>query len=289
MIEEMLIYGAVQGSIFALLAIGFSLVYGVGGILNLAHGAFYLIAGYSVLWFIPFFGVTGSMLFSLVLVTLVGAVAYLALIKPLQKTVVGVVIITFGLAFFMQYFVRVAELARAGIVTYQTIPALVSGSVTLFGVTFPTQFVVAFFGSLLLVSFVTLFISKAKIGKSIRAVAQDREAAMLMGINADRILMLTVSLSAFLAGVAAVLYLPAAALDPNMGWITLLTAFSVVVLGGMGSVLGSVLGAFVISYTGNFCTFVLGQPAFASLVPLFIILIVLVVRPQGLLGKKEAE
>lgn len=289
MIEQMLIYGAVQGAVFALLAIGFSLVYGVGGILNLAHGAFYLIAAYLVLWFIPFFGVPGSMLVSLLLVTLIGALAYLALIKPLQKTLVGAVIITFGLAFFMQYFVRVAEVARTGLVTYQTVPGLASGTVTLLGVTFPTQFVVAFFGSMLLVSFVTLFISKAKIGKSIRAVAQDREAAMLMGINADRILMLTVALSAFLAGVAAVLYVPAAVLSPDMGWTTLLTAFSVVVLGGMGSVPGSVLGAFVISYTGNFCTFVLDQPAFGALVPLIVILVVLVVRPRGLLGKKEAE
>jgi branched-chain amino acid transport system permease protein len=285
----MLIYGAVQGAIFALLAIGFSLVYGVGGILNLAHGAFYLIAAYSVLWLIPVFGAPGSMLVSLLLVTAIGALTYLALIKPLQKTLVGAVIITFGLAFFMQYLVRVAEVVRTGMVTYQTIPVIATGSVTLLGVTFPAQFVVAFFGSLLLVSFVTLFISKAKIGKSIRAVAQDREAAMLMGINADRILMLTVALSAFLAGVAAVLYVPAATLDPDMGWSTLLTAFSVVVLGGMGSVPGSVLGAFLISYAGNFCTFVLDQPSFATLLPLFVILVVLVIRPRGLLGKKEAE
>jgi branched-chain amino acid transport system permease protein len=283
----MLIYGAVQGAIYALLAIGFSLVYGVGGILNLAHGAFYLIAAYLVLWFIPFLGVPGSMLFSLLLVTLIGALSYLGLIKPLQKSHVGVVIITFGLAFFMEQFVRVAELARRGLVVYQTIPGLAGGSVTLLGVTFPAQFIVAFLGSLLLVSFVTIFISKAKIGKSIRAVAQDREAAMLMGINADRILMLTVALSAFLVGVAAVLYVPASTLIPYMGWSTLLISFSVVILGGMGSVPGSILGAFVIAYARNFCTFFI-DPAFAELVPLIIILAVLTIRPRGLLGKKEA-
>jgi branched-chain amino acid transport system permease protein len=134
---------------------------------------------------------------------------------------------------------------------------------------------------------VTIFISKAKIGKSIRAVAQDREAAMLMGINADRILMLTVALSAFLVGVAAVLYVPASTLIPYMGWSTLLISFSVVILGGMGSVPGSILGAFVIAYARNFCTFFI-DPAFAELVPLIIILAVLTIRPRGLLGKKEA-
>jgi branched-chain amino acid transport system permease protein len=284
----MLIYGAVQGSVYALLAIGFSLVYGVGRILNLAHGAFYLIAAYSVLWFIPFLGLTGSMLFALLLVTLIGALSYLVLIKPLQKTHVGVVIITFGLAFFMEQFVKVAEVARTGLVAYQTIPSLVSGSVTLLGVTFPAQFVIAFFGSLLLVSLVTFFMSKAKLGKSIRAVAQDREAAMLMGINADRILMLTVTLSAFLVGVAAVLYVPADTLYYYMGWSTLLISFSVVILGGMGSIPGSILGAFVIAYARNFCTFFI-DPALAELVPLIVIIVVLVLRPGGLLGKKEAE
>jgi branched-chain amino acid transport system permease protein len=289
LIEEMLIYGAVQGSIFALLAIGFSLVYGVGGILNLAHGAFYLITGYLILWFIPLLGVGGSMFLSLPLITLVGIVVYLALIRPLQKTLVGVVIITFGFAFFTEYFIRVVETARVGVITFQTIPELIGGYTTFLGIKLQLQFVLAFFASLLVVTLVTLFISKAKIGKSIRAVAQDREAAMLMGINADRILMVTVALSALLAGVAAVLYLPTFAVSPDIGWTTLLTAFSVVVLGGMGSIPGSVVGAFLISYADDFCTFILNQPAFGGLVTLIVIIVVLVIRPQGLLGKKGAD
>jgi branched-chain amino acid transport system permease protein len=226
------------------------------------------------------------MLFALILVTLIGASSYLGFIKPLQKSHVGVVIITFGLAFFMEQFVRVAEVARTGLVVYQTIPPLVGGSVTFLGVTFPAQFVLAFFGSLLLVSFVTLFMSRAKLGKSIRAVAQDREAAMLMGINADRILMLTVTLSAFLVGVGAVLYVPADTLYYYMGWGTLLISFSVVILGGMGSIPGSIVGAFIIAYARNFCTFFI-DPSLSELVPLAVILVVLVLRPRGLLGKKE--
>jgi branched-chain amino acid transport system permease protein len=288
-IEQVLIYGGVEGAVYALLAIGFSLVYGVGGILNLAHGAFYLIAAYLMLWFIPTLGIPGSVILSLLVTTLIGALTYLGAIKPLQKTIVGVVIITFAFGFFMEQFVTVVEIGRIGIATYATIPGLLKGGVTFLGVTFPAQFVLAFFGSLLVVFSVALFINKAKIGKSIRAVAEDREAAMLMGINADRILLITVALSAFLASVAAVLYAPADYLIPYMGWTYLLDAFSVVILGGLGSVPGSILAAFVIAYSKETAS-ILINPALASvLVPLIVIIGVLIVRPQGLLGKKEVE
>jgi branched-chain amino acid transport system permease protein len=285
----MLVYGSVQGAVFALLAIGFSLVYGVGRILNLAHGAFYLIAACLVVWFVPVFGAPGSILFSLLLTTIIGALTYLFLIKPLQKTLVGVVIITFGLAFLMQYLVQIIQLDTTGYSSFPSLPLWATGTISILGTAFLAQFAVAFFGALIVVVCVILFISKAKIGKSIRAVAQDREAAMLMGINADRILMLTVTLSAFLAAIAAVLWMPVDTITPAMGFSVLLTAFSVVVLGGMGSLPGSVLSAFIISYASAFCNFVLYQPTYAALVPLVVILGVLVLRPRGLLGRKEVE
>jgi branched-chain amino acid transport system permease protein len=285
---DVIVFGAIQGAVYALIAIGFCLVYGVGGILNLAHGAFYLIAAYSALWLIPYIGMPLNLVVAVAIATLVGALSFVLLIKPLQHSHIGVVIVTFGLAFFMEELVKIIELGRRGVVTPVYLSEQIPGAVDFFGVRFPAQLLVAFFGSILLVSLVTIFISKAKIGKSIRAVSQDREAAMLMGINADRILLLTVTLSGFLAGSAAVLYQSGNTMFPVMGWSTLLSAFAVVILGGMGSVPGSVLGAFVIAYARNFCTYFI-DPAFAELVPLFVILIVLVLRPQGLLGKKEVK
>jgi branched-chain amino acid transport system permease protein len=204
----------------------------------------------------------------------------------MQKSHIGVVIVTFALAFVIEQFVKIFQIARTGIDTPVYLTEMISGSINFLGVIFPAQLAVAFFGSILLVTFVTLFISKARIGKSIRAVSQDREAALLMGINADRMLMLTVTLSAFLAAAASILYTSGSPTYSWMGWSTLLIAFAVVVLGGMGSITGSVLGAFVIAYARNFCTYFI-SPSLAELVPLVVILIVLVVRPQGLLGKKE--
>lgn len=288
MIPEIIVLGAVQGAVYALLAIGFSLVYGVGGILNLAHGAFYVIASYALFWFYPFVGIYGGIIAALALTTLVGVAAYLFLVKPLLRTQIGVVIITFGLAFFVQQLVQAIDLVTSGSVQTRNVIGLVSGGIDVLGVRFDAELFVAFFGSLLIVSAVGIFIRRSKIGKSIRAVSQDRESAMLMGINADRILMLTYTLSALLAGLAAILYVPTSTLASDVGWSVLLNAFAIVVLGGMGSIEGSALGAFIISYASNIVQYV-GSATLVAFVPLVVILVVLVLRPRGLLGKKEVS
>lgn len=284
-IENVLIFGTVQGSVLALLALGFSLVFGVGGVLNLGHGAFYLITCYAFYLTYRALGldIIISIIIAIVVAVIVGAVSYLALIKPLQDSHIGVVIVTFALAVFMQEFVKVI----AGIKPHY-IPPFIPGSVEFLGVTFPIQFVFVIIGSLLLVLLVGLFINKTKIGKSIRAVSQDREAAMLMGINADRILMITIVISAFLAGMAAILYGPTYAITIDMGWGFLLSAFAVTVFGGMGSISGSILGAFIIGYAKTFCS-VFISPTFATVFPLLVIVAMLLVRPEGLLGKKEVK
>ena len=282
-IENVLIFGTVQGSVLALLALGFSLVYGVGGVLNLGHGAFYLITCYVfyITSRVLYINLIISIILSLIIAISIGGVVYLALIKPLQDSHIGVVIVTFAFAVFMQEFVKVI----AGIKPHYISP-FIFGSVEFLGVTFPIQFIFVIIGSLILVFLVGLFISKTKIGKSIRAVSQDREAALLMGINADRILMITVMISAFLAGMAAILYAPTSAITVDMGWSFLLSAFAVTVFGGMGSTSGCVLGAFIMGYAKTFCS-VFISPTLATVFPLLVIVVMLLVRPQGLLGKKE--
>ena len=198
-----LILGTIQGSIYALLAMGFSLVYGVGGILNQAHGAFYLITCYLFYWFyrnLAGFGLIVGMVVGLVVVTLVGGLVYILLVKPLKDTHVGVVIVTFAFAFLIEQVVKVSVDSL-----YHDMPLLIEGSIEVFGVKILNHYILVVVASLAIVTLITLFINKFKIGKSIRAVAQDAEAASLMGINVDRILAYTVMISAFLAGVAAIL------------------------------------------------------------------------------------
>jgi len=281
LIEEVLIFGTVQGALLALLALGFSLVYGVGGVLNLAHGAFYLITAYVFYWTIPLFGMTISAIVALVVVVGIAAATSLALIKPLQETHIGVVLVTFALAFFFEQFVKVVGDPK----THYIIP-FVPGPVEFLGIRFPAQLVVLVVGSLILVTVVTLFINKSKIGKSIRAVSQDAEAAKLVGINTDLVLMTSLMLSALLVGFAAILYAPGNFIAPRIGWGYLLLAFAVTIFGGMGSIPGSIIGAFIMGYATSFTDYYI-SPALSEVIPIVVILVMLLVRPQGLLGKKE--
>jgi branched-chain amino acid transport system permease protein len=281
LIEEILIFGTVQGALLALLALGFSLVYGVGGILNLAHGAFYVITAYMIYWTIPFVGVWMAAVIGLATVVGIGAFTYLGLMKPLQESHIGIVLVTFALAFFFEQFVKFVGDPK----THFIVP-FVPGTATFLGVSFPAQFIALIAGSLILVTSVTIFINKSTIGKSIRAVSQDFEAAKLVGINTDMVLMTSVMISALLVGFAAVLYAPGNFIAPRIGWRYLLLAFSVTIFGGMGSIPGSIVGAFVMGYATSLTDFLI-SPTFSVIIPIVVILVMLLVRPQGLLGKKE--
>ena len=285
-ILDFLIFGTIQGSIYALLAIGFSLVYGVGGILNQAHGAFYVITMYLFYWFyINFagFGLFVGMIVGIIVCTIVGGLIFLLLIKPIKDSHVGVVIVTFAFAFFIEQFVKVTVDS-----IYHDMPPLIPGFIEFFGVNIYYHYILIVIVSFSVITLVVLFINKSKIGKSIRAVAQDAEAASLMGINVDRILTYVLMISAFLVGVAAVLNVPVDIVAPHVGWSILLNSFAIVVLGGLGSLPGSVAGAFIIAYARSYTNYFI-SPVLSALIPIIVIVVMLVLRPRGLFGKKEID
>ena len=285
-ILNFLIFGIIQGSIYSLLAMGFSLVYGVGGILNQAHGAFYVIATYLFYWYfinIPFFGMIIGIIVALIITTIIGGLIYLLLIKPLKDSHVGIVIVTFAFAFFAENLVGILVDKQ-----YHDMPHIISGNFDILGVNVPFHYILIVVISLSLVFLITLFINKSKLGKSIRAVAQDSEAASLMGINVDRILAYTVMISAFLAAVAAILNVPVDIVAPHIGWNILLNSFAIVVLGGLGSLPGSVAGAFIIAFARSYTNYFL-SPVFSALIPIIVIVLMLVLRPRGIFGKKEID
>ncbi|KKM07328.1 hypothetical protein LCGC14_1735040 [marine sediment metagenome] len=309
-IMNMLFNGTLNGAVYALVALGYSLVYGVGGVMNLAHGAYFMVTGYTLLWLVksPYYimlvGVTNPFVagflivaLALLIITITGGLSYILLIKPLQHSQVGVVLGTFGLAFFIEQIVMVISGTEAWTITELQ---LVQGVTVFLGYSMINQYILLIIISVIIVSLFAVFISKSKLGKSIRAVSQDHEAASLMGINANRVLLYTVMISALLAGIAAFLYLPGAAISgPSMGWSFLTNSFSVVILGGMGSLVGSVVGAFIIGYSISFTqvfinivitpTIRIQGPSWAHLIPIIIIIIVLLIRPRGLFGKKEID
>jgi len=293
MIEDiinMIFSGILNGAVISLIALGYSLVYGVGGIMNLSHGAYFMLTGYLLLYGMPIFSgfLFLSVIIAVVSVTIIGGLTYILLIKPLQDSNVGVVLITFGLAFAIEQFVLIISGT-----TSETISDYIifTGTTEILGYSMANQFIFFIIISLVIVSLFALFISKSKLGKSIRAVSQDREAAVLMGINANRVLLYTVMISAFLAAVGASLYLPGAALSgPSMAWTYLTSSFAVIILGGMGSLVGSVVGGYAVGFITSFTSvFIPNGPSWAHVVPLIVIVIVLIIRPQGLFGKKKIE
>ncbi|MFX0074240.1 MAG: branched-chain amino acid ABC transporter permease [Candidatus Hermodarchaeota archaeon] len=281
---QFLIFGIFQGSVYALLAMGFSLVYGVGGILNQAHGAFYIIATYIFYWSfinIPVFGLLVGIIVALIVTTIVGGLIYILLIEPLKESHVGVVIVTFGFAFFIEQLVGILVDKQ-----YHDMQHLIPGSIDFFGVNLPYHYILVVIVSISLVVLITVFINKLKLGKSIRAVAQDAEAASLMGINVNRILAYTLMISAFLASVAAIFNVPVDIVAPHIGWTVLLNSFSIVVLGGLGSLSGSVVGAYIIAFARAFTNYFI-SPILSALIPIIVIVVMLVLRPRGIFGKKE--
>ncbi|MFX1427443.1 MAG: branched-chain amino acid ABC transporter permease [Promethearchaeota archaeon] len=282
------LFGSVQGAVFSLLALGFSLVYGVGGVLNLAHGGFYLASMYTFYWCIAVWELTVlmSIIITLIVVVIICILAFVLLIKPLQDSIIAILIVTFALAFFFEQLVKV--LPWSDNLTHW-VPTIIEGApIEIFGINFPVRYFWTIIGAIILIIIIYLFINKFKLGKSIRAVAQDREAAQLMGINANLIIMVTIIISGLLVAVATFLYGAGEEVFPSMGWGFLTQSFAIVVLGGMGSIPGSVLGAFLIGYARTFCSYFIGTQ-FAEIFPIIIIILMLLFRPQGILGKKEVE
>lgn len=283
-ILSILIGCLVQGSVFSLIALGFSLIYGVGGILNLGHGAFFVLTGYLLMTFLAHMFYPLALIFSLITIVIIGAIIFILLIKPIQETEISVVIVTFGLAFLIEEFISTSEF---GTQIIANIPYMIEGgieihpevSILLF------QQILLIIASIIIVIIFIIFISKSKLGRSIRAVSQDREAALLMGINADRILMYTFMIAALLAGIAALFYLPTSSLYPSRVWTILTTAFAVVIFGGLGNLKGSIASAYVITFISNVTHKI--DPAFTSVIPIILIFIILIIRPRGLFGKKE--
>lgn len=295
-ILEILIFGSSLALILSLISLGYSLVYGVGKVINLSHGMFYFLTGYLIFAFtnpeylaIP---LPIGIILSLVIITGVGVLTYYTLIKPFHKNEIMVLIATFALGYFIFNLVLLTEniLKLNAIPGFIYLDGFIRGFFMVFDVQFTYYRLFVMVMSVGIIFAVIFFIRYSRFGKAIQAVSQDQDAAKLMGINIDAVLMFTVALSAFLAGVAAFLYVPLQPMMMGSGWDILLLSMSVVILGGMGSIPGTVLGAFVLSLSVKFCEYFINDLVgfqISAVFHLIIIILMLMIRPRGILGKKE--
>jgi branched-chain amino acid transport system permease protein len=295
-ILEILVFGSSLALILSLISLGYSLLYGVGKVINLSHGMFYFLAGYLIFVFTnsQYLGLPlpVGIIISLIVITGVGALTYIALIKPFHENEIMVLIATFALGYFIFNLVLLTEnvLGLNDIPGFIYLDEFVPGGFTLFNVQFTFYRLFVIIMSIIVILAVILFIRYSRFGKAVRAVSQDQDAAKLMGINLNGVLIFTTTLSAFLAGVAAFLYVPLESMTMGSGWNILLLSMSVVILGGMGSIPGTVLGAFLLSFSVEICDkFINPLVGFPldSIFHLIIIIFMLIIRPRGILGKKE--
>jgi branched-chain amino acid transport system permease protein len=282
LIINIIIGGLISGSTFALLAIGFSLIFGVARIVNFAHTAFYMLAAYCIYVAAQLMGLhpIWGMLAAIVLVALLGMISYKFLINPIREHEGAVLIATIALAMIFQ---EVMSLIFTG--TYLSVPALIGGYFKLLGVKVSYQQLLTFFAALLVMAILWVLLMKTKLGLAIRSTAQDREVANLMGINEARVAMMAMGLSVGLAAFTGAIVVPLTILEPQMWGGPLVMMMAAVVLGGLGSLKGSFIAAYILGFAEALVVFLAPMGAYLKgSVALSIMILVLLIRPEGLFG-----
>jgi len=282
MLQDILVTGLVNGGVYALLAIGFSLIFGVARIVNIAHTAFYMLAAYALYALTVKAGVplAAAIPLSVIAVVVISLVCYKLVIEPVRRHDAAVLIATIALGLVFQETLLISFGGH-----YLGVPAIADGFASVLGVRVSYQRLVVLAAVVLVLAATWLLLNRTRLGLAIRAAANDLEVANLMGINVERVAMLTVAVSAALAAVAGAAVAPVFVVDPFMWLPPLVTMLAIVVLGGLGSLKGSLIGAFIIGFVEAITVFAVPSGAYLKgAVALTIMVVVLLIRPEGLYG-----
>jgi len=282
LVLKILIFGAVVSGIWALVASGFSLIFGVARILNFAHGTLFVLSAYFGIVLIKY-GINNYVAFALgiLFAGIVGVVIFRLTISPIKTHEVMVIIVTLAIALLVEQLLLLI-FGEHGI----SFPSLLGGIQDIGGVRITNIRILSFFIAIATLILLELFITKTKTGKMINATSQDMEAAMLMGIDVDKIYLITMFISSILAGLGGLLYSQIFATTPIVSVKALIYAFAIVILGGLGSLRGSIIASFIVGYVIVATITFLGA-RWSEFVMLLTIIAILVVKPTGLFGVEE--
>jgi branched-chain amino acid transport system permease protein len=283
-LAQTLASGLLIGFVYALVAVGLTMIYGVMDIVNFAHGDYLMLSMYFSYWLFILFGM--DPLFSLPGIVLVmfglGIITYYITIRPIiNSPMLSQIFVTFGLLIFLR---GLAQFLWK--VDYRMIPeTLVSGSFNLGGIFIGRPQLVAAAGAILCNGVILWFLKNTKTGMALEAVSEDKEAARLMGINSDRMFALSWGIGIASVGVAGVLLSNFFYVFPEVGGQFCLIAFVVVALGGFGSVVGAFLAGIIVGLVEVMSGYLI-DPSFKFMFVLSLYLAVVFIRPQGLMGRK---
>nr|WP_325189877.1 branched-chain amino acid ABC transporter permease [uncultured Selenomonas sp.] len=286
-ILQQLINGISLGSIYALIALGYTMIYGIIKLINFAHGDIYMVGAYLGFYAITLgIPIVPAILISMAVTSCLGVVVERLAYRPLRHAPrISVLITAIGMSFFLEY--TMMALVSP---TPRTFPATISDvSFEVGGLIISGQQLLIMGVTFLLMTILTYIVRRTKIGKAMRAASYDTEAAQLMGINADRIISITFAIGSALAAVAGVLIgIYYNAIDPLMGLMPGIKAFVAAVFGGIGSLPGAVFGGIVLGIVEAFISG-LGLSMFRDAAAFAILILVLLLRPAGIFGKNVKE
>ena len=283
-----LISGLGLGSIYALIALGYTMVYGIAKMLNFAHGDVIMVGAYAGIMAFTSVGLPPvfTVLISVAACTLLGVTIERFAYKPLRgASSLSVLITAIGMSYLLQNLaLMIFGSQQKAYPQYIQLEQVTIGNVTIDGITLLTLGVTA-----LIMIGMSLFINRTKLGKAMRAVAEDRGAAELMGISVDKTIAVTFAIGSALAAVASMCYgLTYVYIKPTTGAMPGIKAFTAAVFGGIGSIPGAMLGGIVLGLIEQFSkTYI--SPLWADAIVFAVLVLVLVVRPTGLLGKEVQE
>jgi branched-chain amino acid transport system permease protein len=281
------IFGLVNSVILALIASGFALVYGVSRLANFAHGALYILVGFATWLFLNRLGINylGSILLSIIIVSIIGGGIYRLFLIRVKGMPASEIIASLALGIAIMELFR----WRGFISEAYMLPPFVNGSVSIAGVMIDWQRLIIIGVGLGMMLFLWLFTHHTKVGLSLRAIAQDKHASMMSGIEPDRTAVISLAMGSALAGVAAVVILPLGNITVETGYMVLTNAIAVCIIGGLGSWAGVFAGAFLLGFAEILTAAFIG-PQWQMVVVLLFIILTLILKPSGLLGKqKELE
>lgn len=287
---QSLINGLNQGAIYALIALGYTMVYGIIRMINFAHGDFIMIGSYTLFYTIPVMVNIGmpawmAVIIAVVVCTIVGILVETIAYKPVRKAGAMSALIT---ALAMSIFLENLAMALFGAKPHNVQKIFTLPTVTVAGVAMPLNVLLTIGIGLAMMLLMQIFIKKTKIGKAMRAVPQDRDAAILSGINVDKIITLTFAIGSGLAAIAALMYCAKYPRVTNdMGSMMGIKAFIAAVLGGIGIIPGAMLGGILVGLIEIFVK--LYAPGWYEAITYSILIIILLVKPSGILGKNVGE
>jgi len=286
LILSTLINGLSLGGIYAMIALGYTMVYGIAKMLNFAHGDIIMVGGYVIYSFMalknPLLAILMAVIFCILLGITVEKVAY----KPLRgASPLAVLITAIGVSYLLQSLAQIVFGSANKMVTVYDF-----GSVKFLGATVQLSALVTLAVTVVVMAALTLFVKYTRLGRAMIAVSEDKGAAQLMGINVNGIITITFAIGSALAALAGLFYLlKAPSISPTLGAMPGIKAFTAAVIGGIGSIPGAMLGGILLGIVESISYKITVIAPYTDAIEFSILIIILLVRPTGFLGKKRRE